>query len=340
MQYKYSIVFAACLSLCACSFFVDRDNIHYRDADEVAAMFASVESTAVETEGDAADDPAIWIHPKDASKSLIIGTNKKAGLAVYNLQGEQVQFLPKGLPNNVDIRQQINLSGKLTDIGAFSDRSDNTVGWFTIDESGIEFINSFPVQVEPYGFCLGQTNDTLFAFVTYKSGLIEKYELRKQENEFSMLLRDDFKFASQLEGCVFDDSTDRLFVGEEESGIWVFEDFQDGLTTPSKIDDVGSENGIVADIEGLTIYHGETPYLIASSQGNDSFAIYKANPPYDFVKRFRILSSERIDGAQETDGIDVTAEALPGFPQGLLVVQDGFNREGLQNFKFVNADFD
>ena len=45
-----------------------------------------------------------------------------------------------------------------------------------------------------------------------------------------------------------------------------------------------------------------------------------------------------MDGVTDTDGIDVTAMPLPGYPQGLLVVQDG-NVVGLfgrQSFKLVD----
>src|SRR5215207_3070676 len=51
------------------------------------------------------DDPAIWIHPTDRTKSLIIGTDKDTGgaLYVFNLDGKIVQRVG-GLkrPNNVD----------------------------------------------------------------------------------------------------------------------------------------------------------------------------------------------------------------------------------------------
>jgi hypothetical protein len=47
-------------------------------------------------------------------------------------------------------------------------------------------------------------------------------------------------------------------------------------------------------------------------------------------------SDGSVDGAQETDGLAVTSTSLgPNFPQGLIVVQDGFNTlpRGMQNFK-------
>jgi 3-phytase len=52
------------------------------------------------------DDPAIWIHPTDATKSLIVGTDKEigGGLYVYDLDGKIVtRFINMDRPNNVDI---------------------------------------------------------------------------------------------------------------------------------------------------------------------------------------------------------------------------------------------
>lgn len=64
---------------------------------------ATVETTPVETGGDAADDPAIWIDPVDPSRSVIIATQKQSGLYVYDLSGKMLQFLADGRMNNVDL---------------------------------------------------------------------------------------------------------------------------------------------------------------------------------------------------------------------------------------------
>lgn len=34
---------------------------------------------------DAADDPAVWIHPETPERSLVIGSNKRGGIATYTL---------------------------------------------------------------------------------------------------------------------------------------------------------------------------------------------------------------------------------------------------------------
>ena len=61
---------------------------------------------------DAADDPAIWINTENPENSLVIGTDKNAGLYSYNLNGEIVQFLKAGALNNVDLRPDFIHSNK------------------------------------------------------------------------------------------------------------------------------------------------------------------------------------------------------------------------------------
>ena len=65
---------------------------------------ATVETEPVPSKDDAADDPCVWIYPTAPSRSTIIGTDKKDGLAVYDLAGHTLQYLPDGRLNNVDIR--------------------------------------------------------------------------------------------------------------------------------------------------------------------------------------------------------------------------------------------
>ena len=95
------------------------------------------------------------------------------------------------------------------------------------------------------------------------------------------------------------------------------------------------------DIEGLALYQGrQRDYLLISSQGNDSYVVVEAQAPYRLRGSLRIgLNAERgIDGASETDGLEVTSANLGGpWSAGLLVVQDGRKRmpEGNQNYKYV-----
>lgn len=43
------------------------------------SVTATVETDPVPHDGDAADDPAIWVHPTDPGRSVILGTDKRGG---------------------------------------------------------------------------------------------------------------------------------------------------------------------------------------------------------------------------------------------------------------------
>ena len=324
--------------------------------EDLPRVYAAAETAPVASLDDAADDPAIWLHPDDPAKSLIIGTDKQAGLYVYDLSGAVKQFLPAGRPNNVDLRQGVALpDGWRGDLAAASDRADDTIALFAASEAGVEKIGAFPSAApEPYGLCMGLVDGAATVFVAHKTGALIQYALagfggdagagRDGGQDADQPVGVDVArigFASQLEGCVFDDEMQVLYVGEEAKGVWRV-DFENGRPgEPALIDEVAGASGVRADVEGLALYRtGEgTGYLIASSQGNDSFAVYDRAGGNRFIGRFAVGEGEGVDGAQETDGIEATAADLgQAFPNGALVVQDGRNlpRGEAQNFKIID----
>ena len=44
------------------------------------------------------------MHPERTGDSRVLGTDKRGGLGSYDLSGKQVQYLPVGRMNNVDVR--------------------------------------------------------------------------------------------------------------------------------------------------------------------------------------------------------------------------------------------
>ena len=57
---------------------------------------ADGETVPVGHTGDAADDPAIWVHPTNPGQSLIIGNDKQGALETYNLDGTRQQRITTG----------------------------------------------------------------------------------------------------------------------------------------------------------------------------------------------------------------------------------------------------
>ena len=241
------------------------------DNTVVAMVPAARETKGMGAEGDAADDPAIWVNPNDPAKSLILGTNKDEGLYVYNLAGEELQKIPVGMSNNVDLRGNL---------AVISNDGVNALSWFRIDPVTAIVSHAGDTKlatIEPYGVCIGRLDRAMHVIVTYKTGLVEIWRVTDtgvgpvQISELRTI-----KFASQIEGCVIDDAAGRMFVGEENVGLWAVDMLSEDML-PKSVDTVGSGAGLVADVEGVTIYAGKEPgggYLIASAQGADRYVVY------------------------------------------------------------------
>jgi len=285
---------------------------------------------------DAADDPAIWRNPRDPARSLIVGTDKKAGLNVYALSGKAMSSLAAGRVNNVDLR---TVGGRV--IVVASDRNDPALAKLALFEldtrsARLTALGVLPVGPgEAYGLCLAQPKGApLTAFLVMKSGEIVQVELGLDTTPTATMVR-RMKLATQSEGCVVDDRTATLFVAEEDVGIWRF-----GARKGDPVEGVAvaRDDGmrLVADVEGLAIAAEGTRggYLIASSQGDSAYAVWRL-ATMEYVGRFRIAPSGRIGGTSETDGIEVNTASFPGYPGGLMIAQDGDNTPAAQNFKLV-----
>ncbi len=325
---------------------VRRFTLPWEAADDVLpvipTVLPTVETDAVARFGDAADDPAIWVHPSNPGASRILGTDKKAGLYVYDLAGHTTQFLPVGRLNNVDVRYGLRVNERLVDLAVASNRDHNSLHLFLIDRDSGELSDAGEIASgleEIYGLCLYRDAQGVYAFANGKSGIIEQWLLTPTDRAITGERVRTLTVDSQPEGCVADDEHQRLFVGEEDHAVWVFHAGADQGVAAEQV--IAKGENLEADIEGLSLYRrGDQEYLVISSQGNNSYVLVDAQPPYAYRGRFRIgMDPEAgIDGASETDGLAVTSADLGGaFSDGLLVVQDGRNRlpDAPQNFKLV-----
>ena len=313
------------------------------DVPVMHSVTPTAETTRVISAGDAADDPAIWVNSNSAEASLILGTDKQYGLDVYDLTGKLKQRLDNGRLNNVDVRYNQKLAGKVVDIAAASHRDLSAISLFAIDQTSghVSWVSDIKTQLDDvYGLCMAQTNQGTYVFINDQDGRYEQYKVISENDTWSAKRVREFVLPSQPEGCVADDKNNRLFVGEEAAGVWLTSISADTAPDPKLIIEV--DDNLVADVEGMSIYHGtETSYLVVSSQGDDSYVLYSSEAPYEYVGRFNIAmnAATGIDGASETDGLDVTSAALgSAYPDGLLVVQDGRNVMPAenQNYKLVS----
>lgn len=293
---------------------------------------------------------AIWIHPTDPSKSVIIATQKKSGLYVYDLSGKPLQFLPDGRMNNVDLRNGFKLGGKSVTLVTASDRTHRSIAIYTLDPETRQLTSvANGVQAtgldDPYGLCMYRSAKSAktYVFINQPDGKMRQWELRgTAAGKVQTKLVRDFAFATQAEGCVADDETGALYVAEEDVGLWRMGAEPNTGSAKTMIAAIKDNPALKDDLEGvgLVTQPDGTGYIVVSSQGNDSYAVFKREDRNEYLGSFAIGANSTlgIDGVSETDGLDVTGLSVgPGFESGLMVAQDGRNVSPPenQNFKLI-----
>ncbi len=290
-----------------------------------------------------ADDPAIWIHPTAPSRSVIIGTDKSAGIFVWDLSGTLLQHLPQGTDvNNVDVRQNVRWGSAVADIVAANLRDAGKLAVFKVnpDYTGADVLMQLAgatsqnnnIQNDSYGFCLYKhpADSALYVFERPKSGgVVRQYRVAPDSSGEVLVapVRDLNYSGGVAEGFVADDQLGFVYITEETHGIHKY--FAAPHAAVDQIAVFGEGDGTADDREGLALYACADGggYLVLSSQGNDTFKIFERQGNNRFLKTILPLDELGNPGLG-TDGLDVTAFAAPPhFPNGFLVAHEQRDRQ-------------
>jgi 3-phytase len=274
------------------------------------------------------DDPAIWINPQDASKSIIIGTDKdtNGGLYAFNLDGKIIhKVLGLKRPNNVDIEYGFDLNGKKIDIAATTERETNKVKLYSLpDLKEVGEISVFDGETErgPMGISMYKNPQTgeIFAVVGRKSGpndgYLWQYKLVEKDDKITgEAVRKFGKYSGlkEIESIVVDDEMGYIYYSDEMFGIHQY------YADPEKGNEelaVFGKGDFKSDVEGISIYStsANTGYILVSNQQKDTFNVYlRENPTKGIIAEIPVST-------KESDGSEVTNVNLGlKFPKGVFV---------------------
>lgn len=155
--------------------------------------------------------------------------------------------------------------------------------------------------------------------------------------------------SSQPEGLVIDSTMGVAYLAQRGVGLWrmdaTLEPFEPQLVDPAREYGVpatfdAATDSCVADgadpgfggehlsdgPTGLAIYHRDDDqgYLMASSRGDDTFAVYDLSEANAFLGSYRVGDGvPRVDGVQANADLAVTNVAVGAFANGLAVFADG-----------------
>ena len=298
---------------------------------------ANVETEPVFAGDDAADDMCVLENIINPESSLIISSDKKYGLIVYDLEGVKLYDYEVGRINNVDILPSRSFQNKY--IVAGTNRTYNSIDIYLFNSKGelenLILRKEIPSLKDVYGVTFYRDEFNTYLFISDKKGNVEQWSYNNDEVNSEIKFVRKLKFSSLVEGLVADESKGKIYIGQERKGIWELNAFP-SFDSQKKLIFKKSKN-FKPDFEGLALRddgNGEG-YLIASVQGSNGYLIIDRKS-LDAKIFFRIINGDKIDGTSETDGIDVTSIKTSKFPNGFFIAQDDDNDGLNQNFKLVD----
>jgi len=282
------------------------------------------------------DDPSIWIHPTDASKSIIIGTDKDTdgGLYAFDLNGKILKkSIPLKRPNNVDIAYGLLIDGKKVDVAVTTERESNKIRIFSlpdlnpIDNGGIEVFEGEELR-DPMGIALytRPSDKKIFAIVGRKSGpsgsYLWQYELYGAGKFATAKVVRKFGAYSgkkEIEAIAVDNELGAVLYCDEQFGIRKYK--ADPALNDNKELALFGKTGFKADNEGIAIYKktDSTGYILVSNQQANTFMVYPREGAKGNPNEYPLLA-EIPTSTIECDGADVTSVNLGGkYKNGLFV---------------------
>ena len=298
---------------------------------------ANVETEPVFAGDDAADDMCVLENFNNPESSLIISSDKKYGIIVYDLEGVKLYDYEVGRINNVDILPSRSFQNKY--IVAGTNRTYNSIDIYLFNSKGelenLILRKEIPSLKDVYGVTFYRDDFNTYLFISDKKGNVEQWSYNNDEVNSEIKFVRKLKFSSLVEGLVADESKGKIYIGQERKGIWELNAFP-SFDSQKKLIFKKSKN-FKPDFEGLALRddgNGEG-YLIASVQGSNGYLIIDRKS-LDAKIFFRIIDGDKIDGTTETDGIDVTSIKTSKFPNGFFIAQDDDNDGLNQNFKLVD----
>jgi 3-phytase len=290
------------------------------------------------------DDPAIWLHPTDRGRSLLLGTDKSENGAVYvfDLAGTILKrFGGMRRPNNIDVEYGFRFGGASIDIAVATERNGDSVRVFRLPE--LELIDGGPIPVfegeterRPMGVGLYKRprDGAVFAILSRKAGPSGSYlwQYRIEDGGAGRVKLTKvrafgaFSGTGEIEAVAVDDALGWVYYSDEWKGVRKYAADPEAADAGRELALFGTE-GFKEDREGLSIYEVDdgTGYILVSDQQANQFHIFPREGSAGDAHahpRLKIVRTSTI----ESDGSEVTSAGLgPAFPDGLFVAmsEDG-----------------
>jgi 3-phytase len=301
------------------------------------------------------DDPAVWLHPTDPSRSLIVGTVKVAApagaIVAFGLDG-QIRQTIGGVdrPNNIDVEYGFRLGGQTVDLAVATERLARQLRIFRIsradgrltDLGGVSILQSEEGEAgAPMGIALyrRRKDNALFAIVAPKTGPRNGYLWQYRLSDagkgrvaatfvrrFGTFSASTVRPENEIEAVAVDDALGYVYYADEADGIHKWHADPDHPGAGQELAHF-ARTGFRGDREGIAIYAlpDGTGYIVCTDQldGNSEYHVYlregAPGNPHDHSRELAVVRG----GADATDGLEIASAPLgPTLPHGLMIAMN------------------
>ena len=328
----------------------------------VGAVYGIKAAYATAQVPDDPDDPAIWVHPTDPSRSLIVGTVKVAAptgaVVVFGLDGHIRQVIA-GIdrPNNVDVEYGFRLGSEEVDLVVATERLKRQLRVFRVDAAegrlidlgGIPILDGQPGEAgAPMGIALYRRpgDGAIFAIVAPKTGprtdYLWQYRLTDAGDgrvgarfvrRFGNFSATSVREENEIEAVAVDDALGFVYYADEADGIHKWHADPDHPEAGRELAVFG-RSGFRGDREGIAVYAlpDGTGYIVCTDQleRNSEYHVYSREGvpgnPHDHSRELGVLQG----GADSTDGLEISSRPLgQALPHGVLIAMNSAPRNFL-----------
>lgn len=318
-------------------------------AQQTIQVLPTLETAPVPGTGTVVQGAALWLHPTDPASSLLLVADNQRGLVLFRTDGtEQALLASDGVALGVDVQEGVQVTGISQSLVMVANPTLQALVAYIIDPTTLEMRRAGLTPISTQGFVpnsvalyVSPTTGRFFAFAGSATGVIAQFELTGQLGDGGVQSTPvrTFDVGDAVVGLAVDDAQGRLYVVEQDTGIWEYGAEPTASDARTQVDGV-TGGGLSQPLGGVALYtaSGVRGYLLAVSGGENAVRIYERQPSaHTFRGSFTLVQDGGIDAVERPRHVVVINRAQgTRFPLGLVAVHDSTNTIGdNENFKLV-----
>lgn len=281
---------------------------------------------------------AVWPHPSDPARSVLLIADPAAGLLVSPLDGGALSQLSGGSWAGISVREQFPWAGTRVTMLAASQLDDGVVELFTLDEDGVPTLRG---AVNPgAGRALSGTALTFdpatleaWLFVSDSASSVQQFALQQLSDGgvvgTPVRTLPQSSRASQL---TTDIENGRLFVVEDAVGVWSYD--VDPFSGTSRTLVAGVGTSLFAPVGGVAVYPSsfDTGYLLVAAPSDDRVHLFEKEGAFTPIGTLRGIDPGTSLAANAPNAIALFNRPAGGFDGGLVAIEDRSNNSRTARF--------